>query len=215
MITLLDILSDNPGAPRQTFSKFVRHVWRDRRISQSLLANFKSIRLWSNIKLRQLDFPFPSRSVLEHHWECIYRHSMSIMLRKKVSHIRIICDPSEKRSLALKMSLYLILGRYSYIWRNVDSRIHISAYLLIYGKPHSTCSFLFLSHCSRGNEVLQRLLRCSGMGRFSFHTFPKMFILGRDLLWDRKGKPHIPGSFPYLSTNRRFLQDLELDRATI
>ncbi len=30
------ILSDDPGAPRQTFSRFVRHVWRDWRISRSL-----------------------------------------------------------------------------------------------------------------------------------------------------------------------------------
>ena len=36
MMNLLDILSDDPGAPHQTFSKFVRHVWRDWRISRSL-----------------------------------------------------------------------------------------------------------------------------------------------------------------------------------
>ncbi len=33
---MLDILSDDPRASCQTFSKFVRHVWRDWRISRSL-----------------------------------------------------------------------------------------------------------------------------------------------------------------------------------
>ncbi len=32
----LDIMSDDPGAPRQTFLKIVGHVRRDRRISGSL-----------------------------------------------------------------------------------------------------------------------------------------------------------------------------------
>ena len=32
----LDIMSDDPGGPRQTFLKIVRHVQRDRRISGSL-----------------------------------------------------------------------------------------------------------------------------------------------------------------------------------
>ncbi len=35
-----DIMSDNPGAPRQTFLKIVGHVRRDQRISGSL--NFRA-----------------------------------------------------------------------------------------------------------------------------------------------------------------------------
>ncbi len=45
MITLLDILTDNPGSPRQTFSKLIRHVWRDWRISRSLIRSLAYVHL--------------------------------------------------------------------------------------------------------------------------------------------------------------------------